>query len=280
MSAGSQSGRLSAPVHKLGIIAGSGRLPELLLESCARRNIEPFIIAIKGQTDPALYAGRDHLPVRLGAAGAMVAGLRARGIRDLVMIGAIRRPGLLDLRPDFYAARFLTKVSFSALGDDGLLRAIRGQLEKDGFCLHGVQDFIDDIVMPEGLIGGPPPGEGALRDIRIGLEASKALGERDKGQSVLVLDGVVIGEEGPAGTNALIAGQGRRGAVLVKSCKPQQDRDIDLPTIGPDTLNVAMRAGLAGIALEAGAGFLVDRDEVAAQAAAHGIFVVGIRGDA
>lgn len=277
MPSGSQ-GRVSHPIETLGIIAGSGRLPTLLVQRCAELGINPFIIAVKGQTDPALYQGRDHILVRLGAAGEMVKALRARQITDLVMIGAMVKPTLLDLRPDFYAARFLAGVSFSAMGDDGLLKAIRAQLEtREGFIVHGVQRFITDIMMPEGLIGGPAPAGTSLGDIQTGIQASQALGLSDKGQSVLVRGGAVIGEEGPEGTDALIRERGKPGAILVKTCKPQQDRDIDLPTVGPDTLRLCAEKGCIGIALQAGAAFLVDREKVRELADALGVFVIGIK---
>lgn len=277
MPSGTQS-CLNTPIQKLGIIAGRGRLPALLLEQCDTQGITPFIIGLKGQTDPALLQGRDHILIRLGAAGDMVRGLKERGVTDMVMIGAVHRPSLLDLRPDWYAAKFLAGVSFSKLGDDGLLKAIRRELEtKEGITIHGIQNFIPDIMMTEGLVGGPAPDAALQADIEIGIAASKALGRADKGQSVIVKDGVVIGEEGPRGTDALIQDKGCPGAILAKTCKPQQDRDMDLPTIGPNTVQACADKGMKGIALEAGAAFLVDRDDVKTLADRLRVFVIGIK---
>lgn len=267
---------MSEGVTRLGIIAGAGRLPALLLEQCDRANIHPHIIALKGQADPALYAGRDHVVLRLGAAGDLFRYLRDKNIQDVVMIGAVKKPSLFDLRPDFYAARFLTRVGFSALGDDTLLTAIRKQMEKEGFTVHGLHRFLPDILMTQGLVGGPPPDTNQLMDIDTGIAASQALGRNDRGQSVIVLNRRVIGEEGPDGTDALIRAHGAPGAILVKTCKPQQDRDIDLPTVGPDTVRLCAEKKMAGIALQSGSAFLVDRDNVAALAEQHGLFVVGV----
>ena len=276
----SAPGRLTDSIQTLGIIAGRGRLPELLVQRCAEQGITPFIIALKGQADPTLYQPYDHCVVRLGAAGEMVRALHSRAIRDIVMIGAVKRPSLLDLRPDFYAARFLSGMPFSAIGDDGLLTAIRRELEiKEGLTVHGIQHFIDDILMPGGLIGGPAPTAAQEKDIAQGVRASQALGRADKGQSVLVQNGIVIGEEGPQGTDALITAKGAPGAIMVKTCKPQQDRDIDLPTIGPDTVRRCAEKGCAGIALQEGAAFLVDRADVKQLADQFGIFVTGIKVD-
>lgn len=267
---------MSEGITRLGIIAGAGRLPALLLDHCDRAGIHPYIIALKGQADPALYQGRDHIVLRLGAAGDLFRFLRAQDIQHVVMIGAVKKPSLFDLRPDFYAARFLARVGFSTLGDDTLLSAIRKQMEKEGFSVHGLHAFLPDILMTRGLIGGPPPDMHQLKDIEAGIAASQAIGRSDQGQSVIVLHGKIIGEEGLEGTDALIQTHGTAGAVLVKTCKPQQDRDLDLPTVGPDTVTLCAAKKMAGIALQSGSAFLVDRDNVTLLAERHGVFVVGI----
>ncbi len=271
-----QSGLGPSP-STLAIIAGAGRLPALLVEQCIRSGITPHIIALKGQAEPGLYKDRAHVVLRLGAAGDMFRYLRENNLHDIVMIGAVKKPSIFDLRPDFYAARFLTRVGFSALGDDSLLTAIRRQMEKEGFTVHGAHRFLPDIMMTEGLIGGPPPDTNQMKDIDIGIAASQTLGSDDRGQSVIVKNGRIIGEEGPDGTDALLRAHGAPGAILVKTCKPQQDRDIDLPTIGPDTVAICAEKEMAGIALQAGSAFIVDRDEVRARAEQDSIFVVGIK---
>lgn len=270
-------GRLMTGIARLGIIAGAGRLPALLVERCRRDNIHPYIIALKGQADPALCIGLDHTVLRLGAAGDLFRYLRLNDITDVVMIGAVRKPSLLDLRPDLYATRFLAKVGFATLGDNSLLSAIKKQMQREGITVHGVHTFLPDILMTEGLIGGVPPTTAQLGDIDAGINASQSLGRDDRGQSVIVLNGAVIGEEGPEGTDALIDTKGARGAILVKTCKPQQDKDIDLPTIGPETVRHCAAQGMAGIALQAGSAFIVDKETVADLAQQLGLFVIGIQ---
>src|SRR5262245_59419463 len=84
----------------LGIIAGSGALPEMLLTACDRKNIEPFVVGFEGQTDPAIIQGRNHMWTRLGAAGHVMNTLKSHNVKDLVMIGSIRRPSFSELVPD------------------------------------------------------------------------------------------------------------------------------------------------------------------------------------
>lgn len=271
-----------AAVSALGIVAGGGALPDILVRSCERRKIHPFIIAMKGFTDPALLRGRDHMIARPGAAGSILRQIRERNIRDLVLIGSLSRPGIVSLWPDLRTILFFLKIGMRKRGDNKLLTAIRAELEEEGFALHGIHAFVDDLMMPEGKIGSVEPDEEDLRDIRIGFMAAQAHGLLDLGQAVIVSDGAVLGKEDKKGTDALIRrcvrGKEARGrGVLVKTCKPQQDRDLDLPAIGPQTVMLCAQAGLKGIAVESGAALLVEPDRVRELADRHNLFVVGVK---
>jgi DUF1009 family protein len=266
---------------RLGIIAGSGALPKKLLHACDTLGIEPFVVAFKGQTDEAILDGRAHLLTRLGAAGTVVNTLRAHEIRDLVLIGAVRRPSFAELKPDWKTSRFLMRVGMRALGDDGLLQAVRRELEAEGFTLHGVQRFVESLIAGAGRLGGRGAADADQVDIARGIEVSQTLGRLDVGQSVIVQEGIVLGVEGVEGTDALIrrcAALKRkgRGGVLVKTCKPQQDRDLDLPTIGVETVKLCIEAGLSGMVFHAGKTLLIDPQEVSELADNVGLFVIGV----
>ena len=277
-------GGLTAPPashlpRKVALIAGGGGLPRQFLQSCDRLGIEVFIVAFKGQTDEQLVAGRPHLLTRLGSAGQIIETLRAQDIRDMVFIGSIRRPGLAELRPDLRATAFFFKIGLKALGDDGLLKAVRKELEEEGFILHGVQEFMKECIASEGRVGTIEPSREALADIAYGGTLALALGRLDIGQSVIVQQGLVLGVEAAEGTDELIrrcAAYRRegQGAVLVKRAKPQQDRDLDLPTMGPETVRLCAEAGMAGIAVEAGASLMLDPGAVAELADRQGLFVI------
>ena len=273
----SEKGGLSPSFKKLGIIAGGGSLPGKVARACDEKGIEVFIIAFKGQTPKDLYEPRPHLLTSLGKAGKIVKALRQNDISDLVFIGSIHRPKFSELSPDLYTASFLAKVGLkSVLGDDSLLKAIRGQLEKDGFTFHGAQDFIEGLFIAEGPLGRIAPDEAQIKDIRYGFQISRQHGQRDLGQSVIVKKGETIGVEDAKGTNALIKRCTGSCGILVKTCKPQQDKQLDLPTIGPETVKAAADSGLQGIAVQAGHVFVLDRDEVISLADASGLFVYGI----
>ncbi len=274
-------GTASPAIKKLGVIAGGGDVPLRLLRACARKGIEVFVVGFKGQTDPSLMEGHAHLWGRLGALGKTLAALRAQEISDLVMIGSIRRPTLTELAPDLRAAKFFSKIAMKALGDNDLLTALRRELEGEGFTLHGAHKFAEELLAPFGVIGNHKPNKQDLVNIEHGLKISQTLGALDVGQAVIVQEGLVLGVEAIEGTDQLIERAAHlsrkgRGGVLVKTCKPQQDRDFDLPTIGPETIRNAYKAGLVGVAIHAGAALLIDREELVKIADQCKIFVIGV----
>jgi DUF1009 family protein len=271
------------PSGVLGIIAGSGALPRRLIESAQAKGRDVFVIALEGETEPETVANIPHIWCRLGAASKALRAMRDNGVSDVCFAGGVHRPSLSAIRPDWRAAKFFAKVGYRLLGDDGLFSAIAKELENEGFRVIGAHDLLDDAVtVPEGPLGRVAPNTEAEGDIARGIEIARAIGALDIGQAVVVQQGLVLGVEAIEGTDALLrrcAGLRRDGAggVLVKVQKPGQESRIDRPTVGPQTVRLAAEAGLQGIAAEAGATLLLDRDEVIRAADAAGLFVVGVR---
>ncbi|HEV7369075.1 LpxI family protein [Arenibaculum sp.] len=266
---------------KLGIVAGGGDLPFRLIEACRAAGRPFFVLALDGHADDGVCAGVPHARVRLGAAGQALDALRDAGVTEIVLAGRVRRPSLAELRPDWRATRLFAKLGMRALGDDGLLRAVTAELEREGFRIVGAQDVFAALLTPPGPVGGLTPDAEAERDIARGVEVARMLGALDVGQAVVVQQGIVLGVEAVEGTDALIERcgplrRGGAGGVLVKIRKPTQDLRFDLPTVGPATVEAVARAGLAGVAVEAGATLMLDREAVAAVADRLGVFVVGL----
>jgi UDP-2,3-diacylglucosamine hydrolase len=271
---------LAAP--KLGILAGAGELPLRIIEACRTAERPFFVLAFEGSADPAVAQGVPHAWIRLGAAGEGLRILRENGVAELVMAGGVKRPSVLQLRPDWRTAKFFARIGYRALGDDGLMKAVIHELEQvEGFRVVGLDTILGTSLAPEGPIGRNTPDEQARHDIAHGFRVVRALGALDIGQAVVVQQGLVLGVEAIEGTDALItrcAALKREGlgGVLVKGMKPGQERRVDLPTIGPRTVTAAAATGLRGIAVEAGATILVDRAAIAAAADRAGLFVVGV----
>lgn len=272
---------MSQAPAKLGIIAGVGPLPRRIAEFCLESGRACQVVGLEGQTDPKLYDGVPFRSFRMGAAGAMLSWLRDGGVSELVMAGAVRRPSLSELKPDWRAAKFFAKIGAKALGDDGLLSAVISELEKEGFRLVAVDSLLGDLLSRAGPYGAVQPTEEDWADIQRGVDVARGIGSLDVGQGVVVQQGLILAVEAIEGTDAMVERAGRlardgRGGLLVKVKKPGQERRADLPTIGKATVANAAAAGLRGIAVEAGGALVIDAPSVAAAADAAGLFVVGI----
>ncbi len=272
-------------MRKLGIIAGNGALPRGLIKACQAEKRPYFVVGLKGHADRDLLSG--GVPgafVRVGSVGKTVRLLKQNKVQDVVFIGGVRRPSVAEMMPDIKGWLFLMRMGFRLLGDDSLLRAIVGEAERHGFQVVGVDSIMPSLLVQKGVYGSASPDKGDVKDIAQGYRVAKLLGQADVGQAVIVQRGLVLSVEGIEGTAALIkrtADLKRKGngGVLVKVSKPQQDKRMDLPTIGPQTVQAVYDAGLKGIAVEAGGTLLVDAEQTVALADKLGIFVVGIEGE-
>ncbi|MCY4320631.1 MAG: UDP-2,3-diacylglucosamine diphosphatase LpxI [Alphaproteobacteria bacterium] len=265
---------------KLAIVAGGGSLPLALAEACRNCERPYFLLGLEGFAEASRLKGHPHRWARISAVGRVIATLREEAADEVVFAGHVRRPSLASLRPDLYTVRLLARIGAGALGDDGLMRHIASAFEAEGFRVVEVSSILADTLVPPGPLGRLAPDGTALEDIRRGLEVAEALGRADAGQAVVVQQGIVLAIEAAEGTDRMVARAAhlRRagpGGVLVKMAKPQQDRRMDLPVIGPDTVEAAAAAGLRGIAVEVGGVLLLDRNAAIRRADDKGLFITG-----
>ena len=265
---------------RLGIIAGGGNLPKNLIAACLRDKRDFFVLGVRGHADKDIMQGVPHAWGSLGATNSNIQTLKDNGVDTVVMAGAIRRPSLREIKPDWRTIQVVAKLGSRAFGDDELLRAVAAELEKDGLKVVGAHEIDPTLITPPGVLGKIKPSAEHLIDIAAGVKIAKTLGALDTGQGVVVQQGIVLGVEAVEGTDALIARcktlrRKGGGGVLVKSCKPQQDRRVDLPAIGQRTVRNAFEAGLEGIAIEAGASIILDRAATVDAADRLGLFVTG-----
>jgi DUF1009 family protein len=249
----------------VGILAGSGELPGLLVQACRAGGREPFVIAFNGFTDPGVVAGTRHAWVDIAAVGKTFKHLRDAACQAVVLAGRMRRPALSSLRPDARGLMVLAKVA-AAGGDDAVLRVLVAELEGEGFRVLGPDDLLEDLIAPSGPLGRHAPEAHHRADISRGITVARALGGVDVGHAVVVQQQIVLGVEAVEGTDALLrrCAELRRegpGGVLVKLKKVGQERRVDLPVIGPATIASARAAGLAGIAADAAGLFVFGLSE-------------------
>ena len=266
---------------KLGILAGGGELPQLLIRRCREGGRPVHVIALSGHAEPAVVETSTHDWVRLGALAEAFDRLRAAGVGEVVFAGKVRRPSLSELMPDWRTARSLVNIGGRLLSDNRLVAAIIKEFEAEGFRVIGPADVAPDLLARPGPYGRHGPTAEESRSITAGFAAARENGRRDLGQAAVVQGEILLELEGPAGTDALIdraasRQRGGAGAILVKARKPQQEMRADPPVIGPVTVRHAAAARFRGIAIEAGGVLVLDPELLAAEADRAGMFLVGV----
>jgi UDP-2,3-diacylglucosamine hydrolase len=270
----------------IGLIAGGGDLPVAVAAHLRAAGGPYFVARITPFADRALgdHPGADF---PLGQFGARFAALRAAGCSAVVILGVVKRPDFAQIDPDATMLALLPRfLAAGQKGDDGLLREVVAVFEEEGFAVIGADAVLKDLLAPKGALGAHAPDGAAMGDLLKASALVADLGRWDIGQGAIVCDGLVLAVEAQEGTDQMLARtadlpghlRGRAGArrgVLVKRPKPQQERRVDLPVIGVETVRRAAAAGLAGIAVEAGGALISDRAGLIALADAEGLFVVG-----
>jgi hypothetical protein len=271
----------------LAIICGGGTLPFAVAEAARRRGRRVVLFAIRHWADAERVAAFPHHWAALGQFGRFCRIARREGCRDVVLIGAVVRPAIWQIRPDLATLRLLPRIiSIFRGGDNHLLSGLAAIFEENGFRLLGAQEFAPEILMPEGFLGSVQSSERDRADILKGIALLAACSPYDVGQAVVVADSRVLALEAAEGTDHMLArvAEMRTGGrvaagrgVLIKAAKRGQDRRMDLPSIGPRTLEGAARAGLAGIAVVAGSTVVAEPERLAQVADRERLFVLGVR---
>jgi DUF1009 family protein len=273
----------------LAIICGGGSFPAAVADAVAARGRRPVMFGIKGWADPAVIGRYVHHWIALGQAGRFFRLAKAENCREVLFIGTVLRPPLTALRLDWHTIKLMPRViRFFRGGDDKLLSGVAGVAEGGGLRVVGVIDVAPELFVPEGVLGRERPSPRDYGDIDQALKLIATLGPFDVGQAAVVADGHVIAVEAAEGTDHMLSRiaelrrLGRVSApfgigVLVKAPKPGQDRRFDLPSIGPRTIELVGRAGLAGLAVTAASTMIAEAETAIAAADREKIFLVGVR---
>lgn len=259
-----------------GIIVGGGGLPVALAQALPDAHCIAFAGAEVAVAEDRLDRHRiEHL-------GSVFQALRGAGVTQVVMAGAMSRPALDPTALDPVMMALAPRIMMAMQGgDDAILRLVISVFEEEGFTVIGAHDILPDLTAEAGLLAGPSPSDRDTDDIARGRDILTALGPMDVGQGCVVAGGLCLGIETLQGTDAMLrfvaqtppALRGTRRGVLVKLPKPAQDLRVDMPAIGPDTVEAAAAAGLSGIAIAAGQVLLIDRAELLSRVEAHGLFL-------
>ena len=263
---------MSAKNERLGILAGEGQLPVRLVDYATHHNIPVCMVRFSNchyDTHPDIAI----LETRLEKVGTIFDFLKKQAVSHVVMIGHLQKPDLSSLRPDLKGLKTLAAIGKAYLaGDDDLLRSLRREIEKQGITVVSIDHYLDDLTVNAGVLTKSVP----LKDYSDGVEEALRFGSQDKGQSILVHRDGTYSYETRDGTTALINTHGRAGSVLVKMIKPQQDPDLDRPTVGVDTIRALHQKNCAGVVIQADGVFVVDQQAVIDAANHHGLFIEAV----
>jgi len=275
------------PGAPVAILAGGGRLPRLIAEAVAAQGRTPVVFAISGEADPSAFQHAAVHAVRVGEIGRILRLLQEARCEEAVFIGSIsRRPDFKAIRPDFGTMKLLPRIlQLLRRGDDSLLSGLAKILQEYGVTLVSPLAVAPQLALPEEVIAGQVDDE-SLKDARRAAEAARLIGRLDIGQAAVAIGGRVVAVEDAGGTDDLLMRvsalreRGRipsSGGVLVKCMKPQQDSRVDVPAIGPDTAEAARRAGLDGVAGEAGRTIVAGMAETVDAFRQARLFLLGLR---
>jgi UDP-2,3-diacylglucosamine hydrolase len=280
---------------KLGLIAGNGRFPFLLLDAARAEGLEVVVAAIKEETDPEIDrraeadAGVTVHWLSLGELSRLIETFKKEGVAKAVMAGQVKHKQIFSsIRPDWRLAKLL--LSLKMRSTDALIGAVAKVLEDEGIELMSSTAFLEPLLATEGVLTERTPDEDERKNIAYGLGVAQALAGFDIGQTVVVAAQACVAVEAMEGTDATIERAGRLMATLesdastlerhltvVKVAKPKQDMRFDVPVIGLSTVETMLRAGASCLSIEAGKTLLFDRDAVLERASNAGIAIVAAR---
>jgi DUF1009 family protein len=283
----------------LGLIAGNGRFPFLLLDAARAEGLRVVVAAIKEETDPEMDERARLDPqievhwLSLGELSKLIETFQHAGVTRAVMAGQVKHKQIFSsIRPDWRLAKLL--LNLRTRNTDMLLGAVAKVLEDEGITLLSSTAFLEPMLAPAGVLTPRAPDETECADIEYGLRVARGIAGFDLGQTVVIAAGACVAVEAMEGTDATIARAGAlfaameddastsaaapalsRRLTVVKVAKPNQDMRFDVPVVGVPTVDAMRAAGATCLCVEAGRTLLFDREAMVAAAAAAGIAIVG-----
>ena len=276
------------PKPRLGLIAGNGKFPFLVLDAARAQGMDVVVAAIKEETFPEIEsrgASSVHW-LSLGELSKLIDTFKAEGIARAVMAGQVKHKQIFSsIRPDWRLAKLL--LSLGTRNTDSLLGAIAKVLADEGITLENSTALLEPLLAKAGVLTKRSPSEQELKDIAYGRAVARHIAQYDIGQTVVVAEGACVAVEAMEGTDTAIERAGQimnslesdastlsRALTVVKIAKPNQDMRFDVPVIGVKTIEVMRAAGATCLALDAGKCLLLDGSTIHSTADAAGIAIV------
>ena len=273
-----------ASVTRLGIIAGAGRFPFMVLEDAKRWGCHVTVVGLRGFADAGLAELADVFRWSgLARVGRWIRILKRSGAGTVILAGSVKKSSmygrlrLLRLLPDWTSL----KIWFFSIPDkrnDTVLAAVADEFARHEIIMQDCVHYSAEHMAPEGVLTRSEPTPAQLKDAEFGWNISKEMGRLDIGQSIAVKETEVIAVEAIEGTDRMIERAGelcpQGGWTLIKVAKPQQDMRFDVPTVGPETIARLKQHGGKMLVIEAGKTLVIDRENMITDANAAGIVIL------
>ncbi len=270
-------------IKTIGILAGSGNLPRIIIEECHKKNIKVAVCGFVGHTDQETLDMADFSEcLAIGQFAKVIKFFHKQNINEVCLAGAISKPNILDIRPDFLAAKMI--FSLKSKGDDALLRAIIDLLEKEKLYVVSVAKLVPSLLSPEGVLTKAKPDDYIKNTLEYARPILQSLGSYDIGQSLVVKENIVVAVECLEGTDATIIRGGELGKrgnqplVLVKMLKKGQDERADLPSVGLKTIEILIEHNYKALIINAHKTLFFDREKAIELANKHGLIIWAVEG--
>ncbi len=272
---------------RLGLIAGNGRFPFLVLDAARAQGLEVIVAAIKEETFPEIESrGATVHWLSLGELSKLIETFKREGVHRAIMAGQVKHKQIFSsIRPDWRLAKLL--LTLGSRNTDSLLGAIAKVLAEEGIILEDSTSMLEPLLSKAGVLTRRPPTEPEQKNIDYGRAVARHLAQFDIGQTVVVAEGACVAVEAMEGTDTTIERAGQimgslesnpsilsRALTVVKIAKPNQDMRFDVPVVGANTIEVMRNAGATCLALDAGRCLLLDGAKISGAADAANIAII------
>jgi UDP-2,3-diacylglucosamine hydrolase len=273
---------------KLGLIAGNGKFPFLVLEAARAQGLDVVVAAIKEETFPDIqqHGASAVYWLSLGELSKLIDTFKQEGVSRAVMAGQVKHKQIFSsIKPDWKLAKML--LSLGTRNTDSLIGAVAKVLAEEGITLESSTALLEPLLAKPGVLTRRAPSEAETRDIAYGRAVASRLAEFDIGQTVVIAESACVAVEAMEGTDASIERAGAlmrslegdastlsRSLTVVKISKPNQDMRFDVPVIGLKTIETMVRAGATCLAIDSGKCLLLEGDAIREQADAAGITII------
>jgi UDP-2,3-diacylglucosamine hydrolase len=269
-------------MSRLGLIAGNGRFPFLVLDAARGAGHDVTIVALREETFPELADAAARPPaaalhwISLGQLGTCIEVLKSAGVTQAVMAGQVKHTKLFDIRPDWTLGRVLMRLA--AKNTDSIISGVADVLRDNGIELLHSTAFLEPLMAAEGVLTSRAPTDAERADVAFGYRVADTVAGLDIGQTIAVKSAAVVAVEAMEGTDAVIARAGQlagAGVCIVKVAKPNQDMRFDVPVVGVSTIVAMRKAGATLLSVDAGKTLMIDGEAIVKAADAAGIAIVG-----